>query len=167
MTPATLHEFLVRGVLGQLRHGLTPDEVRALCGQPTDTSVSPKPRIWKYGSLQVAFCGDKLTRPEYVDFVGLYYRDDTFWLPSMIPRADWWPRVGTTMAEFEKYLRELEIAFVVNPQLTWESQTALMVGIGVSVCFTIDGAERIIDSMQYAARAANQALNPTGNKPAS
>lgn len=158
MTPATLHEFLVRGVLSPIRHGLAPAEVHTLCGDPTDTSVSLKPRIWKYGSLQVAFSRAKLSGSECVNFIGLYYREEPFWLPPAILLADWWLSVGTTLPEFQNRLKELDVPFVIDSQLTFESQTTLKVGIGVCVCFTIDGAEPVIDSMQFTARAkaANQ-----------
>jgi hypothetical protein len=119
--------------------------------------------------LQVAFSHDKATRSQCVDFIGLYYWEQSFWLPSTIPLAGWWPSVGTTLADFQKHLLEMHVPFLTDSQLTWESQTSLTVGIGVGVCFTINGGEPIIDSMQYAARgnAANQTLNPTGTKPAS
>jgi hypothetical protein len=169
MVPATLHDFLVLGILGPLRHGLTPDEVRSVCGEPQDTSVSTKPRIWKYESLQVAFCRKGHTAPESLDFIGLYYRDEPFQLPTTIPLAGWWPSVGATLATFKKYLDDFKIPFCIDPQLTWDTQTSLIVGVGVGVCFTIDEGEMILDSMQYSVRkqAANKALNPTGNKPAS
>jgi hypothetical protein len=68
----TLHDFLASGTLGPLRFGMTADEVVTALGQPDDESVSRKPRIWKYGSLQLALSRSDGT-PARLTSVSMYF----------------------------------------------------------------------------------------------
>jgi hypothetical protein len=51
---ASLIEFAATGALGELRPGLTEDEVRELLGEPDDVSLPPA-EVWLYGSVEVSF----------------------------------------------------------------------------------------------------------------
>lgn len=147
MSPTTLIDFLARGALGAVTTGLTTDELRALIGDPEDTSVSQTPKIWKYGSIQFAF--DCHVRPAKLNFIGIYFRESPFTLPSSVVTEGWWPSVGTEFDDFCNQLRSEGIAFREQPELTCDEQFAIVVDSGVTVCFTVKRGLRILDSMQY------------------
>jgi len=56
---ASILEFIKTGKLGSVSLGISKEEIENILGKPDDVSVSRKPRIYKYGSLQLAFCWDK------------------------------------------------------------------------------------------------------------
>jgi hypothetical protein len=172
MFSATLAEFLVSGTLGRLRLGLSPTEVESLCGPADDTSTPSFPRIWKYGDLQIAFLrDDRISSDERVNFLGLYLRGHSLAAPRALNLLGWWPDPGTTLAAFTDYLDQHDILWSIDPALTFEDQTTLRIGIGVSATFSHVNLMLVLESLQLLARAdsgaANTALNPTGNKPAS
>lgn len=118
-----------------------------LIGAPEDLSASQTPRIWKYGSLQIAFACDR--ESARVNFIGLYFRESLFTLPSRVVTDGWWPIVGTLFEEFHKYLVDENISFREHPELTYDDQLTLLVGLGVNVCFSVEEGKRTLDSMQY------------------
>ena len=136
---ASLKAFLQTGRLGPLTHGVSPDAVRGVLGEPEATSVRRKRNwLWKYGCLQVAFHADQLV------FVGLYFRRAEP-SPAGLRLVGYFPRLGTTVQEFISFLTAEHVPFRVEPRLTFETQTCYEVGVGVHVLFDEDGR---LDSIQ-------------------
>lgn len=153
MIDVLLREFLVHASLGPIKSGITPEEVAALCGLPEDVSVSRKPRIWKYGSLQIAF--DDGPPGGRLYFLGIYFRDAPIVLPGPIVRVGWWPSVDCTPSEFLAFSEDRSLHFREHPPLTFDDQVALVGDAGVVVVFASDDENRmVIDSIQYADRVA-------------
>jgi hypothetical protein len=78
-----LEEFLRTGQLGPIRSGMSSDEVETALGSPQDESTKRKPRIVRYGPLQIAFVRgeDRVAR---VSMVALYPRDFDEELPTAV-----------------------------------------------------------------------------------
>ena len=137
------------GWLGAIAFGVSPEVVRRVPGDPQDTSSpSTRPRIWKYGSLEVAFSGGELA------FIGLYFRIDDL-LPANLYFTGYCPVCGTTRQEFVEYLTAEGLPFGIFDLLTFDTQTCYEVGMGVHVLF--DEHDRL-DSVQYSRGAPRQGV---------
>ena len=145
---AALGEFFRTGRLGPVRLGQASEDVRRVLGDPEATSPGrTQPRLWKYGSLEVAFDTGELV------FIGLYFRSsDPF--PDSLHWTGYRPAQGTTMKGFVEYLQAEQLPFGEYEILTFDTQTCLEVGLGVHVLFDEGGR---LDSIQYARGAPRSA----------
>jgi hypothetical protein len=138
----SLVQFLRTGNLGELRPGLTPEEVRHLMGEPEDTGGTSRryrrPSIWLYGDVELHF------RPEPPHACGMLFIEPHFGrhrlrLPTGWEADDWALDFGTPRAEVEAYLRVHELSFGarhVGP--VTPSQIAIL-SSGVTLSFDEEG----------------------------
>lgn len=143
-----LREFLTSGTLGPMTIGLSPVEVQRLLGDPWEVGGTSKQRIWKYGSIQLGFHRDKATRTEALSFIGVYFRDGNLTLPEAISSQGWSPSLQTTKEDFIRFLKEQEIGYSEDRQLTFGTQSALTTESGAQVIFYNSADEAFLDSIQ-------------------
>lgn len=125
----TLEEFLKTGTLGPIRSGMTYAEVVAALGPPQAESVKRKPRVLKYGPLQLALTrgADEVER---VSLTSLYTRESVDQLPPPARLSDAIPHGE---GEFRSFLSG------VVPSVTQADDGAIRLPSGVRVVFA-DGA---------------------------
>jgi len=132
---SALLEFLTAGTLGPLHHGMAADEVAAALGQPEAESVSRKPRVWKYGALQLALHRtDKQT--ERLTSVSMYFHSGQAF-PPCVRFVEAVPRRRDELAAF------LASAGIVPVSDTTDPADEIRLTSGVS--FTFD--EGALDSI--------------------
>ncbi|HJT66130.1 MAG TPA: hypothetical protein VJ749_06735 [Pyrinomonadaceae bacterium] len=129
-----VEEFLRSGNLGNLRRGLSREEVRRLLGEPPDYSEKNwKHEIWKYDDLQVAFSGNSAS------FIGLYFKNGAVRLPASLIEDGRITVENDRVRDLEEFLRARNIDFTVDADLTFDNHTLLRVtGSGVGIGFTDD-----------------------------
>jgi hypothetical protein len=144
---ATLKDFLETAALGPIAEGLSPEQVRAILGEPDDVSQSKNP-IWKYGALQLGFYKDKGTSDSKltVVFIGLYYRMPSEAVPKALGLTGWLPSAATTGQEFKDYLAS--VSLTASSDTAFEGEDQLVLPSGVRLVF--DAGK--LDSIQFAAR---------------
>ena len=138
-----LKNLLTKSKFGQINIGTSRDEVQRLLGEPDDWQYNQSKKqspIWKYGSLQLWFNDEFQVR-----LIGLYYRDLLF-LPKHLNIEGYAPTLLTTLEEFKAFLHEENIKYQLHPQLTFDSQTCLIVGENTHIIF--DNNKNQIDSIQ-------------------
>jgi hypothetical protein len=159
MAVACFRDFLTKAQLGPLVIGILQSDVALLLGTPTDTSVSHKPRIWRFGSLQFAFDTQSSDAP--CIFMGLYFRNCSFAVPDTLELSGWWPTVGESLPRLREYAERESITLSEYRPLTFEDQYTLISEGGVYVGFTLSNDnEWVIDSIQCSVKAAaNKAIS--------
>jgi hypothetical protein len=145
-----LQEFLERGTFGPVAMGLSPLEVQERLGDPQEAGGKPKHRIWKYGSMQLAFERDRSTRTEAVSFIGFYFRDENLTLPKAIQLEGWFPSQRTMKGAFVRYLEEKGVYYSEDKLLSDETQSALRTRSGAYIIFACSAGEVVLDSIQLA-----------------
>jgi len=100
----SLMEFLKTGQLGELRGGLTEEQVRQILGPPDSIANSRSKWIWKYGSLQLSFYRSLPEGVRRLITIGLYPRDGLLELPTPLTLEGWTPDSGTTAEDFDRFL---------------------------------------------------------------
>lgn len=128
-----LLEFLRTAHFGGLHLGMTGQEVKALIGEPDDTSVQGCPRIWKYGRFQIA-----LDENRVVSMTAYFerWRDR----PSkMISFKGWKASSRTSIEDFEKLCATEGIVFRKHPNWNYEDAVGLVLDSGVSAFFERKG----------------------------
>jgi len=102
----SLVEFLKTGQLGDLRGGLTEEQVRQILGPPDSIANSRSKWIWKYGSLQLIFYWSLPEGVRRLITIGLYPRDGRLELPAPLALEGWSPDSGTTAENFCRFLEK-------------------------------------------------------------
>jgi hypothetical protein len=128
---ATMREFLSTGKLGEIRLGMTPEQVAAALG-PADAH-SPRRRpvyLVKYGAVELAFkpMGEPLTLASIAVHFGASERE----IPAALRPADWVPTGGTSVDEFRRFVAETGIAMHAD---VWEEQETLLLDTGATAVF--------------------------------
>src|SRR4051794_22731376 len=100
----SLLEFLKTGQLGDLRGGLTEEQVRQILGDPDSIANSKTKWIWKYESLQLIFYWSLPEGVRRLITIGLYPRDGRLELPPPLTLEGWSPDSGTTAEDFRRFL---------------------------------------------------------------
>lgn len=102
---ATIDDFLSTGRLGDVGIGQSPDEVRAVLGEPEDVSTRKKPLVWKYGPLELTFWRESPETEAFLVTVGLYFHSDGQDFPQSLGLEGWVPTGETTLSEFLDHLQ--------------------------------------------------------------
>lgn len=107
----TLKEILETGKLGRLQVGMTADHAACAMGEPDwgrEKLRHSEFEFWSYGNTEVFFYKDPQTLFYYK--IPLRYAAK---FPINVVLNGYFPRVGTTLAEFENYLQKNDIEYVV------------------------------------------------------
>lgn len=102
----SLVEFLKTGYLGDLRGGLSEDQVHDILGPPESTARSRSKIIWKYGSLQLVFYRSEPEGVRRLITIGLYPRGASLDLPAPVKLEDWSPDAGMTSEDFRQFIEQ-------------------------------------------------------------
>jgi hypothetical protein len=146
---ATLEQFLRTGELGPLHVGMREAEVIALLGAPQDESVSRKPRILKYGGLQLAF----RRRPGAMDgeltFIGLYFSPGAEPIPEPSRPTDFNGSANTTVVDVRAFFAKANLL-----DLVIKEGENLVMASGATIAFE----DQILHSIQFAAPVGKRAI---------
>jgi hypothetical protein len=145
-------DYFSRGVLGTVALADSRDTVLAALGQPEDVSVSKKPEIWKYGSLQLSFANTKRGMPAPVDFIGVYFSETPFRLPEKAEPDDWLPDNGTTPEQLSRYLAPYGLALERAEALSFGTQLGFRVAKYGCVVFELIDGKAMLASAQVMMR---------------
>lgn len=121
-----LLEFLRTGALGQIRFGMTPEQIQDLLGHPDDVGLVSRPHtLWKYGDVE------------------LHFRDHSLWMIHLEPaagRVRLPSRLGALHAlplpewsELQTELHQRGIPLRNQPTLTGPEQEGFLVGSCASI----------------------------------
>ena len=130
-----LVEFLRSGHFGGLRLGITGLEVKALLGEPDDTSVQDYPRIWKYGRFQIALDENRVVS------MTAYFEQWRDRPSKMISFKGWKASSGTSIEDFEKLCAKEGMVCRTHPNWNYEDAVGLVLDSGVSAYFERKGKE--------------------------
>ena len=96
--------FLDTGKIGYISPGVTRNFVEDILGKSEDISLSKKPLILKYGSLQLSF--NKNSDKTYVlNSIHLYFDEEKISFPQKLELKGWIPNKDTT---FEDFMEKIE-----------------------------------------------------------
>jgi hypothetical protein len=153
-----LTTYLKTGVFGGLRLGMTGQEVRAVLGEPQETSVRDTPRIWYYGLFQVALDENRVV------WMAIYFEPSRGRLPKVISIKGWRPSSRTTIERFLETCAAQGVACRVNPSANHDDWVLYQLESGISVGFYRNGKRRSLGSLQLSDKeysAARAALRVT------
>lgn len=127
-----LAEIVNRETLPCLRPQQELDEVLALLGEPEDVSLSSRPLVLRYGSLQLGFWED-LGSERRLKFMGVYFRGEGLSLPDPLSRATRWPMEPMTEVELLELLASLGRPATVETR----AEDSLVLRVGDVVRFVL------------------------------
>ncbi|MBI3410317.1 MAG: hypothetical protein HY040_18415 [Planctomycetes bacterium] len=105
----TLERFLKTGDLGEIRLGISPEEVRRLLGNPEDISTQKKPLIWKFGPLELSFLKES-QRDWRLIHMSLHVEGNKGSLPARLSWTGWMPDCKTSREAIEGFLAVIALA---------------------------------------------------------
>ncbi len=133
---STFYNFIKKGTLGSITLGVTKSFVQEYLGNPEDVSLSRKPIILKYGSLQMTFYRDKNKNEAVLDSINIYF-DEEVRLPEILSHQEWFPKVKMSKDEFFEKLTEIGIKLEEDKQHTFNGlQKGYRSEAGVIVVFS-------------------------------
>lgn len=136
---ARVEEFLTRGVLGEIRVGVSPTLVLEQLGPPQGESVMKTPiPIWLYGNVQIHHSAAAVEM--LAVFLGV--NSPPPW--ATIVFEGWTPPREMSCHDFETYLTHAGIEWRVDGSTSSDCQTSLHVGKGDVVVHFV---ENRIESM--------------------
>jgi hypothetical protein len=116
---------------------MSPDEVRALLGEPEDVSAKNHPQIWKFGSLQFVFYNVPEDPGPFAASVTLFFINPDEHPPRPLTLSGWVPSAETSFEEFEQYIKNNSIEIVKKANSG--PAKFLVLESGVRVTFDEDG----------------------------
>ena len=146
----SLIEFLQTGFLGDLRPGMSKDEVRVLLGEPDAiggmSRKYPQGHLFLYGTVEIYF---QHQQP--------YQHTSVFWdaqekskfqLSSKCKITDWFLEPGMSVNRVEAFLREYQLAFeykfrVEEEPLDIVLPSGITIGFSKQGLYVIGNAQRI------------------------
>ena len=144
---ASILEFIRTGKLGHISTNVSKEEIENILGKPDDVTVSRKPRIYKYGSLQLAFYWDKEKEIGLLDSIHLYFDGEPLF-PSELCLGGWIPDNSVSMEVFLEYILEHGINIKKNESLCFENQQIGYISDAkVTVVFNAEGSKYNLKSM--------------------
>jgi hypothetical protein len=143
----TLEEFLKTGAIGPIRGGMTYAEVVAALGPPQSESVKRKPRVLKYGPLQLSLYPDR-DRTDRVSLIALYPRQSADALPPAVRVA--LDPLGCRQ-RFQTFLGETELT---PTAVSSDPVDQVVLPGGVKVVFDVDAVHGVF-------APANSSVAPT------
>ncbi len=141
---SSFDKFLRTGQLGQVAVGMTKDDLRALLGDPPDTSVRKHPEIWKYGPVELSFYPASDGLPPSLTSISYHFRHDEPPEPT-VALSGWLPTHETTFDEFRAHLEEMDIP--VHGGVAAGPRQHLVIASAVRIAFD----EGHLRSVSYAA----------------
>lgn len=88
---ASILEFIKTGKLGPISLGDSKEDVENILGDPDDVSISRKPRILRYSSLQLAFYWDKERKVGLLNSIHMYFDNEKTSFPEVLCLDGWIP----------------------------------------------------------------------------
>ncbi len=126
-------EFLRTGRLGNIAISDTLDKVIYDLGEPDDISISRKPIIYKYGSIQFSF--SKNTLGDELSTIHFYFYN-YFICPRKLDFKGWMPDNQTDLTDFLNYLNKEQIEIQKDTEHTFKDiQTGYKTDKGVVIIF--------------------------------
>lgn len=145
--------FIKTGILGEISLGVTISSVQEYLGSPEDVSISRKPIILKYGSLQLTFYREKSRNEAILDSINIYF-DDEVRLHEKLGKQGWFPKSKMCRDEFLEKLDGIGIRMEVDKQHTLnETQKAYKSEAGVIVIFNLKEKIETLASVFLAAKS--------------
>lgn len=147
---ASILEFIKNGNLDFISLGVTKENIENKLGKPDDMSVSRKPVILKYGSMQLSFNWDKSKNEAILCSIHLYFDDDIIF-PKELCLQGWIPDMQTGQKELLKQVIEQNIALDEDKRLSFDnSQKAYKSSANVTVIFDIENNNDRLASIHLA-----------------
>ena len=135
MIKVNLVTFLKTGVFGGLRLGILGQDVKALLGEPEDTSLRDHPRIWKYGRFQIALDENRVVS------MSAYFEPWRGKSSKQISFTGWKAGSKTTIEGFQELCSKQGIDWRIHPTWNYEDTVGLVLESGVSAYFERNGAK--------------------------
>jgi hypothetical protein len=102
---STLKNFLHTGELDGICMGMAREAAEAVLGEPSAVSVGNKPRILKYGNVELGFYWQAETRTSGLAHVSVYFRVPSENYHTVTRFADWTVSQRTKSDEFEQFIK--------------------------------------------------------------
>ncbi len=106
---ASFDEFLKTGRIGPLATGMMKETVRALLGDPEDTSISKHPEIWKYGPIELAYYRASDGSEPFLTSILYRFEPPSATPPQTLKWSGWTPGPETYFEDFRAHLEEVGI----------------------------------------------------------
>ncbi len=138
----TLIKFIETGALGEISIGMERKALERLLGKPQAISLSKKPTIVKYGSLQFSFTSDKTT--EKLVSIHIYF-DEVMEIPEQLLLEGWLPNKSTSLKEFVGETEISNVRFIEDKKHTIKNlQIGLKSEANVIIIFILEeGIEKL------------------------
>ncbi|MNB99761.1 hypothetical protein D3C75_470600 [compost metagenome] len=141
----SLISFIQTGNLGEILIGMERKTIEDLLGTPQDISISKKPTIVKYGSIQLSFPSDKSN--EKLDSIHIYF-DEAIEFPKQLQLEGWLPNNGIGLQEFVGDTKIFNIKLIEDKKHTFKNlQIGLKSEVGVIIIFNIEEGLEKLNSM--------------------
>jgi hypothetical protein len=143
---ASFKEFIQSGRFGYIQLNMSEEEVQALIGPPPSGNIGSRkykrPSIWKYGDLELRFHERRIW---LIHFEFLPAQREKLEFLAPISLEGWTFKPGMRRSEIEHILQCEGVEFIINPELTWDTQICLFVGpMGVKI---VCGEDETVDSL--------------------
>lgn len=121
-----LLEFLRTGALGQIRFGMTPEQIQDLLGHPDDVGLVSRPhKLWKYGDVELHFLDHSLLMIHMEPAAGQVRLPSRLTAENALPLSDW--------SALQTELHQCGIPVRNQPTLTGPGQEGFLVGSCASI----------------------------------
>lgn len=138
----SLIRFIETGTLGEISIGMERGALERLLGKPQDISISKKPTIIKYGSLQLSFPSNN--PKEKMDSIHIYF-DEAMEMPEQLQLEGWLPKKSTSLKDFVGETEFFNIRFIEDKKHTLKNlQIGLKSEADVTIIFILEeGIEKL------------------------
>jgi hypothetical protein len=145
--------FIKTGILGEITLGVSISSVQEYLGSPEDVSISRKPIILKYGSLQMAFYREKGRDEAILDSINICF-DEEVRLPKKLAIQERFPKLKMCRGEFLEKLDGIGIKLEEDKQHTFNgTQIGYKSEAGVIIIFNSKEKVETLASVFLTARS--------------